>query len=150
MLGPCDRGGMMLGTADRQESLLGVDSLLSRLFEGDDDSFYARLAARGDEIIVDEDFAGCHASGRGRPSIPPSLLMRAVLCQIRDDVSDREAARRAAKDLDWKRALGLDAEDIPFHHTTLSVFRSRLLVNDADETVLKTTIARAVERGLFA
>jgi transposase len=127
-----------------------MDSLLSRLFEGDDDSFYARLAARGDEIIVDEDFAGCYASGRGRPSIPPSLLMRAVLCQIRDDVSDREAARRAAKDLDWKRALGIEADEIPFHHTTLSVFRSRLLLNDADGVVLTRTVERAVAAGLFA
>ncbi|HEY3241429.1 MAG TPA: IS1182 family transposase [Acidimicrobiia bacterium] len=127
-----------------------MDSLLARLFAGDEDSFYARLARHGDELIRDDDFAACYANGRGRPSIPPSLLMKAVLLQIRDDVSDREAARRAAKDLDWKRALRLETEDIPFHHTTLSVFRSRLLLNDADETVLKTTIARAVERGLFA
>ena len=76
----------------------------------------------------------------GRPSIPPSLMMRAVLFQIRDDVGDREAARRAAKDLDWKRALRLEADDVPFHHTRLSVFRSRLLVNDADEAVLLATI----------
>ena len=86
----------------------------------------------------------------GRPSIPPSLLMRAVLCQIRDDVSDREAARRAAKDLDWKRALGIEADEIPFHHTTLSVFRSRLLLNDADGIVLTRTVERAVAAGLFA
>src|SRR5687768_8217121 len=99
MLGPCDRGAMMLGTVDRQGSLLGVDSLLSRLFDGDDDSFYARLAAHGHEVIRDEDFAECYSPTMGRPSIPPSLMMRAVLCQIRDDVSDREAARRAAKDL---------------------------------------------------
>ncbi len=139
----------MLGTADRQGSLLGVDSLFDRLFEGDENSFYARLAAHGDEIISDEDFADCYARGKGRPSIPPSLLMKAVLCQIRDDVSDREAARRAAKDLDWKRALGIDAAEVPFHHTTLSVFRSRLLVNDADGVVLRRTLARAVEAGLF-
>ena len=75
--------------------------------------------------------------------------MRAVLCQIRDDVSDREAARRAAKDLDWKRALGIEADEIPFHHTTLSVFRSRLLVNDADAMVLTCTVERAVSVGLF-
>jgi len=140
---------MMLGTADPQGSLLGVDSLLARLFEGDESSFYARLAARGDEVICDEDFAECYVSGKGRPSIPPSLLMRAVLCQIRDDVSDREAARRSAKDLDWKRALGIEADEIPFHHTTLSVFRSRLLVNDADGVVLDRTIERAVDAGLF-
>src|SRR5260370_6168245 len=76
--------------------------------------------------------------------------MKAVLLQIRDDVSDREAARRAAKDLDWKRALRLEPEDVPFHHTTLSVFRSRLLVNDADGAVLAATIRRAVGHGLFA
>ena len=140
----------MLGTVDRQESLLGVDSLLSRLFEGDDDSFYARLAAHGHEIISDEDFAECYSPKMGRPSIPPSLMMRAVLCQIRDDVGDREAARRAAKDLDWKRALGIEADVVPFHHTSLSVFRSRLLVNDADGIVLAKTIERAVSAGLFA
>ena len=139
----------MLGTVDHQGSFLGVDSLLSKLFEGDDSSFYARMAASGGELIRDEDFADCYASNSGRPSIPPSLLMRAVLLQLRDDVSDREAARRAAKDLDWKRALGLDADDVPFHHTTLSVFRSRLLVNDADERVLRATLERAVTAGLF-
>ncbi len=140
----------MLGTVDRQGSLLGVDSLLCRLFEGDDDSFYARMAAHGHDIIGDADFAQCYSPTIGRPSIPPSLMMRAVLCQIRDDVSDREAARRAAKDLDWKRALGIEADTIPFHHTSFSVFRSRLLVNDADGVVLARTIERAVAAGLFA
>ena len=139
----------MLGTVDRQGSLFGVDSLLSRLFEGDESSFYARMAAGGAEVIRDEDFADCYSAGMGRPSIPPSLLMRAVLLQLRDDVSDREAARRAAKDLDWKRALGLEADEVPFHHTTLSVFRSRLLINDADERVLRATLERAVGVGLF-
>jgi hypothetical protein len=38
---------------------------------------------------------------------------------------------------------------VPFHHTSLSVFRTRLLVNDADEQVLKATLKRAVEAGLF-
>lgn len=122
---------------------------MSSLFEGDESSFYARMAAHGGELIRDEDFADCYSAGMGRPSIPPSLLMRAVLLQVRDDVSDREAARRAAKDLDWKRALGLEADDVPFHHTTLSVFRSRLLVNDADERVLRATLERAVAAGLF-
>src|SRR6478672_8583911 len=149
MLGGCDREGMMLGTVDRQGSLLGVDSLLSGLFEGDDSSFYARMAAHGDALIRDDDFADCYSAGMGRPSIPPSLLMRAVLLQLRDEASDREAARRAAKDLDWKRALGLDADVVPFHATTLSVFRSRLLINDADERVLRVVLERAVGAGLF-
>jgi transposase len=141
---------VVLGTVDAQGSLFGVDSLLSRLFEGDDSSFFARMAIHGHELIRDDDFSDCYSPTMGRPSIPPSLLMRAVLLQIRDDVSDREAARRAAKDLDWKRALGLDADDVPFHHTTLSVFRTRLMVNDADERVLRITLKRAVAAGLFS
>jgi transposase len=140
---------MMLGTVDRQGSLLGVDTLLSSLFEGDDSSFYARMAAHGSTLISDEDFADCYSNRMGRPSIPPSLLMRAVLLQLRDDVSDREAARRAAKDLDWKRALGVEADEVPFHATTLSVFRSRLLINDADERVLRMTLQRAVDAKMF-
>ncbi len=44
-----------------------MDSLLSKLFEGDDTSFYARMAAHGDELIGDEDFADCYSSGMGRP-----------------------------------------------------------------------------------
>jgi transposase len=140
---------VVLGIVDQQGSLLGVESLLAGLFEGDDSSFYARLAVYGGEVIGDEDFADCYSFGVGRPSIPPSLLMRTVLLQVRDDVSDREAARRAAKDLDWKRALGLEADEVPFHHTTLSVFRSRLLVNDADERLLRATLERAVAAGLF-
>src|SRR6266542_1886278 len=150
MLAACDRGAKMLGTVDRQGSLLGVDSLLEKLFEGDESSFYARLAAHGHEVITDDDFAECYSATMGRPSIPPSLMMRAVLCQIRDDVSDREAARRAAKDLDWKRALSIEADVVPFHHTSFSVFRSRLLVNDADGVALARTIERAVAAGLFA
>jgi len=139
----------VLGTVDRQVSLLGVDSLLSALFEGDDSSFYARLATHGADLIRDEDFVDCYSVGLGRPSIPPSLLMKAVLLQLRDDVSDREAARRAAKDLDWKRGLGLEADVVPFHHSTLSVFRSRLLINDADGRVLAITLERAVAARLF-
>ena len=139
----------MLGTVDRQGSLFGVESLLCGLFEGDESSFYARMAEHGSVLIRDEDFADCYSTTMGRPSIPPSLLMRAVLLQLRDDVSDREAARRAAKDLDWKRALGIDADVVPFHATTLSVFRSRLLINDADERVLGVTLERAVDAKLF-
>jgi IS5 family transposase len=139
----------MLGSVDRQGSLFGVELFLDGLFEGDDSSFYARIAVHGSALIRDEDFADCYSASMGRPSIPPSLLMRAVLLQLRDDVSDREAARRGAKDLDWKRALGVDADVVPFHATTLSVFRSRLLINDADERVLKATLERAVAAKLF-
>jgi transposase len=51
-----------------------------------------------------------YAQGRGRPSIPPSMMMRALLLATRDGTSDRESARRSRVDLDWKHALGLDVD----------------------------------------
>lgn len=65
-----------------------MELFLGGLFEGDDSSFYARMAVHGSALIGDEDFADCYSTGMGRPSIPPSLLMRAVLLQLRDDAVD--------------------------------------------------------------
>ena len=59
------------GTADPQGSLLGVDSRLAPLLEGEESSFCARLAARGGVVICDQDIVDCSWSGMGRPSIPP-------------------------------------------------------------------------------
>jgi hypothetical protein len=60
-----------------------VDSLLAKLFEGDDSSFYARMAVQGGVLIVDEKPRGLlwAGAGRGRSSIPPSRLIedRAVV-----------------------------------------------------------------------
>jgi hypothetical protein len=65
-------------------------------------------------------------------------------------VGDPEVHGRAAKDLDWKPALGIEADTIPFHYASLSALRSGLLVNDADGVVLVRTIERAVAAEVFA
>jgi hypothetical protein len=56
----------------------GVDSLLARLFDGDDASFYARMAAHGHEIIADADFAGCPRRYATPPQIPAALIVDAT------------------------------------------------------------------------
>jgi len=56
----------MLGTVDDQGSLFGVELLLDRLFEGDESSFYARMAEHGSALIRDEDFADCYSESRSR------------------------------------------------------------------------------------
>ena len=45
-------------------------------------SFFALLAEHGDRIVRDWDFAECYSSRMGRPSIPPSLLAKVMLCSI--------------------------------------------------------------------
>jgi transposase len=133
----------MLGTVDPQMTLLDTASWYGHLV--DEHSFYAKLARHGDEVVTDQDFAECYAAGKGRPSIPPSILMRACLLALHDDTSDRETARRCRADLDWKFALGLPIDHPGFHPTTFSVFRSRILINEADEALFRKVVARAVE-----
>jgi transposase len=138
----------VLGRVDPQASFLDTGFAVGHLVDGD--SFYAKLARHGERLVTDEDFAGCYAPpGRGRPSIPPSVLMRAVLLALHDNTSDRESARRVRMDLGWKHALGLPLDHPGFHPTTFSVFRSRILLHDADEQVFRRVVRRAVEAGVL-
>jgi transposase len=138
---------MMLGRVDPQGSLLEPGLLFGDLVTRG--SFHDKLAACGHELISDDDFVGLYALNRGRPSIPPSLMMRSLLLAVKDDTSDRESARRSRVDLDWKHALGV-ASDFPgIGATTFSLFRSRVVLHHADQALFRKTVRKAVEAGLF-
>jgi hypothetical protein len=94
-------------------------------------SVYERLAVHGHQIVCDEDFAHCYSQRMGRPSIPPSVMMRALLLATHDRCSDAEASRRTRVDLDWKAALGVDRDFKGIAATTFSLFRARLVLHDA-------------------
>jgi hypothetical protein len=67
----------VLGRVDPQGSLLSTalvhDERLTK------NSFYERLAIHGCEIVTDEDFAHLYADNFGRPSHPPSVMVKAML-----------------------------------------------------------------------
>ena len=73
-------------------------------------TFYGYLASQRYELFRDADFAELYCQDNGRPSVPPSLLATALVLQTYDGVSDDEATRRAAFDLQWKVALGVEVE----------------------------------------
>jgi len=92
------------------------------------DSFYARLAQWRDVLVDDEDYAPLYKdSPRGRPSIPPSMVVLAMLLEYHDDCSDAEAEQKMRFDLRWKHALGLGLEEAGFDATVLCRFRRKLL-----------------------
>lgn len=112
-------------------------------------SFYERLAEHGYEIVSDEDFAELYADGRGRPSVPPSVMVRALLCATHDRTSDRETSRRTRVDLDWKAAMGVADDFEGIGATTFSLMRARMVAADADGELFKATLAKAVAAGVL-
>ncbi len=113
-------------------------------------SFYERLADHGQEIVCDEDFAHLYADGRGRPSIPPSVMIRAMLCATHDKTSDAETSRRTRVDSDWKAAMGVDDWFEGIGATTFALMRARMVAHDADNVLFEKTLERAVEMGIFS
>ncbi len=137
----------MLGRVDPQRSLLETRFLRRHLVTKG--SFYERLADHGEEIISDDDFAHLYADGKGRPSVPPSVMIRALLCATHDRTSDRETSRRTRVDADWKAAMGVDDDFMGIAATTFSLMRARMMASDADTALFEATLEKAVRAGIF-
>ena len=114
------------------------------------DSFYSRLAKWRDVLVDDEDYAPLYKdSPRGRPSIPPSMVVLAMLLQYHDDCSDAEAEARMRFDLRWKHALGIGLEDEGFDSTVLCRFRRKLLECGLERALFERLVNAAREARLL-
>ena len=136
----------MLATESGQVGFFDAAEMVGPLPEG---SFYALVAAHGERIVTDGDFAECYSEGQGRPSIPPSKLAKVLLLQHRTGLSDEQAMEALAWDLRWKVALGLAVDHSGWHPTTLTKFRARLLLHGKERLVLENTLRLAQELGLL-
>jgi hypothetical protein len=135
----------MLGMRSPQRGLFEADTLYAD-FVGRE-TFYGWLAAQRGELFPDELFLGLYVGGWGRPSVPPSLLATALVLQTYDRVSDDEATRRAAYDLQWKVALGVEVEAKPFAKSTLQEFRAQLIVHEDQRLLFQESLELAKRRG---
>ena len=137
----------MLGKRGPQRNMLEADTMYVD-FVGRD-TFYGFLAAQRGELFRDEDFVGLYHARTGRPSVAPSLLATALVLQHYDGVSDDEARRRAAFDLQWKVALGLPIDSRPFAKSTLQEFRAQLVVHQEQGAIFQRSLELAKQRGHF-
>lgn len=112
-------------------------------------TFYGFLASQRGELFKDEDFAELYSRDWGRPSVPPSMLATALLLQIHDRVSDEEARQRAAFDVRWKVALGLEVEERPFAKSTLQLFRAQLILHEKMRLPFERSLEVARHRGFL-
>lgn len=135
----------MLGKRSPQRGLFEADTLYAA-FVGQE-TFYGWLARQRGELFPDELFLPLYVGGWGRPSVPPSLLATALVLQTYDGVSDEEATARAAYDLRWKVALGVEVEAKPFAKSTLQEFRAQLIVHEQARTLFQESVALATRKG---
>jgi hypothetical protein len=81
--------------------------------------------------------------------VPPSLLATALVLQAYDGVSDDEATRRAAFDLQWKVALSVELDVRPFAKSTLQEFRAQLIVHEYTRAIFQRSLEVAKRRGVW-
>jgi transposase len=151
----------MQGEERMDRQLLDAEMLAGHLVPRG--SMFAFLAAHRAEVFPDEEFADLFPSGRGRPSIPATVMAAVIALQALHDYSDREAAEAVRFDVRWKVACGLAVDDEGFDPSTLVYWRRRIAksecphrVNDAirkivEETgILKGRRRRAVDSTILA
>jgi transposase len=137
----------MLGKRSAQRGLFEADTQFRDFVGGN--SFYAFLANHRGELFRDEAFGSLYAPKRGRPSVPPSLLATALVLQTYDGVSDEEARDRAAYDLRWKVALGVEIDARPFAKSTLQEFRALLILHEEHGAIFRESLELAKRQGYF-
>jgi hypothetical protein len=127
---------------DRQ--LLDAQVLVGHLVPAG--SMFAFLAAHRGELFTNEDFADLFPSGRGRPSVPASVMASVMVLQVLHDYSGAEAAEAARCDLRWKAACGFPLDHGGFDPSTLVYWRRRLAasarpyrINDAVRKLVEQT-----------
>jgi Transposase domain (DUF772)/Transposase DDE domain len=98
-------------------------------------SMFGFLAAHRGELFPDGDFADLFPSGRGRPSVPASVMASVLVLQALCDYSDAETAEAARCDLRWKVACGFAVDHRGFDPSTLVYWRRRLAASDRPDRV---------------
>jgi Transposase domain (DUF772) len=125
--------GFMQGKERMGRQLLDAQALVGHLVPAG--SMFAFLAAHRGELFGDEDFADLFPSGRGRPSVPASVMASVLVLQVLHDYSDAEAAEAARCDLRWKAACGFPLDHGGFDPSTLVYWRRRLAASDRPHRV---------------
>ena len=131
--------------ADRQ--LLDAGALVGHLVPAG--SMFAFLAAHRGELFTDEDFADLFPSGRGRPSVPASVMASVMVLQVLHDYSDAEAAEAARCDLRWKAACGFPLDHAGFDPSTLVYWRRRLAHSDRPHRISDAVRKVITETGVL-
>ena len=138
----------MQGRSDPQRELFDVESVAGHLLP--QGGVFAFLAAHREVVFPDAMFTDLFPSGRGRPSVPASVVATVLVLQALHGLSDREAAEAVTFDLRWKAACGLAVSAPAFHPTTLTYWRARLARSARPIRVLEAVREVVAATGVLA
>jgi hypothetical protein len=115
------------------------------------DSIFGFLHRRLVFLFPDGMFADLF-SGKGRRSVPPSVVAAVMVLQRLEGLSDREAVDRFTFDIRWRYAAGVGGWDgegrISFAHTVLVDMRERLRRSDRPDRIFEVALQAARQAGL--
>ena len=137
----------MQGTEKPDRELLDALGLCGALVrEGSVHRFLAehRLRLFGDGLFADL------FGGRGRPSVPGSVIAVVMVLQALEGCSDREAVERLRCDVRWKAAAGLGIDDEGFDASVLTLWRQRLRASERPERIFDAVREVAAECGALS
>ena len=103
-----------------------------------------RLRLFGDGLFADL------FGGRGRPSVPGSVIAVVMVLQALEGCSDREAVERLRCDVRWKAAAGLGIDDEGFDASVLTLWRQRLRASSCPERIFDAVREVAAECGALS
>jgi hypothetical protein len=138
----------MQGKERVDRELLDAGALAGHLVRAG--SMFAFLAGHRGELFPDGDFADLFPSGRGRPSIPASVMASVLVLQVLCDYSDAETAEAVRCDLRWKVACGFAVDHAGFDPSTLVYWRRRLAVSARPDRISDAVRAVIGATGILA
>ena len=97
------------------------------------------------------EFEALYVAGAGRPSIPPDMLLRAMLLQAFYTIrSERQLMERLEFDLLFRWFVGLSADEPAWDHSTFSKNRDRLLDGEVAAKFLAAVLTRPKVKRLLS
>ena len=137
----------MQGTEKPDRELLDALGLCGALVR--EGSVHRFLAENRLRLFPDGLFADLFG-GRGRPSVPGSVIAVVMVLQALEGCSDREAVERLRCDVRWKAAAGLGIDDEGFDASVLTLWRQRLRASEHPERIFDAVRAVAAECGALS
>lgn len=109
-------------------------------------NLYMQLHDTLGSVYEEDQFADVF-SHTGQPAESPVRLTLVSILQYVEGLTDRQAADAVRTRIDWKYLLGLELEDVGFHHSVLSEFRTRLLTGNVEQRLLDRLLEVCREQG---